>query len=89
MADAQVDARLRILYIDLVHIVALLVGNHLQRQLIVIAKEDRPLACVRNVRCLIKDVGDRVAVLGLNGHEHSGHHRKMIIHLTFVTFAEV
>ena len=43
-ADADVDAHLRIGAVGQVHVVALFVGDHLERQLVVIAQEQAPLA---------------------------------------------
>ena len=53
-ADAQVDAGLGVLGVDAVHVVALLVGHHLQRQLVVVAQEQRPLAVRRGWRRLLR-----------------------------------
>ena len=58
-ADADVDPHLRIGGVDRVHVVALFVGDHLERQLVVVAEEQRPLAGVRDVRRLVEDLGDR------------------------------
>ena len=41
-ADAQIDPRLRIAGVDAKHVVALFVGHHLERQLVVVAQEDEP-----------------------------------------------
>ena len=49
-ADADVDPHLRIGGVRLVHVVALLVGDHLERQLVVVAEEHRPLAVRRGCR---------------------------------------
>ena len=46
-ADAEVDAHLAIARVGAVHVVALFVGHHLQRQLVVVAQEHGPLAVVR------------------------------------------
>ncbi len=62
-ADADVDPHLRIGRVGLVHVVALLVGDHLERQLVVVAEEHRPLAVLGNVRRLPQDLDDRVAIL--------------------------
>ena len=42
--------------VDAVHVVALLVGDHFQRQLVVVAQEQRPLADFGNGRRLLQDV---------------------------------
>ena len=46
-ADAEVEPHLRIGGVRLIHVVALFVGHHLERQLVVVAQEQRPLAVVR------------------------------------------
>ena len=61
-ADADVEPHLRIGRVDSVHVVALFVGDHLERQLVVVAQEQRPLAVLGDVRRLVQDLGDRVAV---------------------------
>ena len=66
-ADADVDAHARILGVYPVHVVPLLVGHHLQGQLVVIAQKHRPLAAVGNGRRLLQDVDDGVAVLHAAG----------------------
>jgi hypothetical protein len=43
-ADADVDLHARVLGVLRVHVVALLVGDHLERQLVVVAQEQAPLA---------------------------------------------
>ena len=59
--NADIDAHARIGRIGKIHVVALVVGHHLQRQLIVIAQKESPLAVVGNGRRLRHDVGDRAA----------------------------
>ncbi len=61
-ADAQIDAHLAIVRVGAVHVVALFVGHHLQRQLVVIAQEHGPLAVVGNRRRVLQDVDDGKAV---------------------------
>src|SRR3989304_2052994 len=61
-ADAEVDARLVVQGIDAIHVIALLVGDHLQRQFVVVAQEQRPLAVGGNGRGLLQDVNDGEAV---------------------------
>ena len=72
-----------------VHVVALLVGHHLQRELVVVAQEQRPLAVGRDGRGLRQDVRDREPVLHVDGHEDARHDREVEIHLAFVAVAEV
>ena len=62
-ADADVDPHLRVGGVRLVHVVALLVGHHLERQLVVVAQEHRPLAVLGDLRRLPQDLDDRMAVL--------------------------
>ena len=70
-------------------IVALLVGHHLERQLVVVAQEDRPLAVGRNFRRLAQDVGDREAILLRERHVHARHQREMKRHVALIAVAEI
>ena len=88
-ANAEIEPGAPIGRIDLPQIVALDVGDHFQRQLVVIAQEDRPLAVLRNRRRLAHDVGDRKAVLAPDRHVHARHQRKMERHVAFVAVAEI
>ena len=88
-ADADVDPHPRIGGVRLVHVVALLVGDHLERQLVVVAQEQPPLAVLGNVRRLPQDLGDRMAVLLPQRHEHARHQREVERHVAFVAVAEV
>ena len=54
-----------------------------------IAQEQRPLAVVGNVRRLVEDLGERVAVLLPQRHEHARHQREVEGHVAFVAVAEV
>ena len=60
-ADADVEPHLRIGGVGRVHVVALFVGHHLERQLVVVAQEQRPLAGLGDVGRLVQDLGDRRA----------------------------
>ena len=73
----------------LVHVVALLARHHLERQLVVVAQEDRPLAVVRDVGRLRHDLDDRMAVFLRDRHVHARHQREVIRHVAFVAVAEV
>ena len=73
--------------IHAIHVVALLVGDHFERQLVVVAQEQRPLAGLGNGRCLFEDVHDRQAVLHAQRHEQPRHERKMKRHVAFVALA--
>ena len=88
-ADAEVHAHLWIGRVGLIHVVALFVGHHLERQLVVVAKEDRPLAGGRDVGRLVQDLADRMAVLLPQRHEQARHEREVKRHVAFVALAEV
>ncbi len=87
--DAQVDAGLGIAGVDPVHVVPLLVGDHLQGQLVVIAQEDGPLAVLRDARGLFQNVDEGEAVLHPQGHVQPGHDGEVEGHVAFVPVAEV
>ena len=89
MADAEVDARLRVVRVHAVHVVALLVRHHLERQLVVVAQEDGPLRGLGDRRRLGQDVDDREAILLADRHEHARHHREVEGHVALVAVAEV
>jgi hypothetical protein len=88
-ADAQVDARAGVGGVDAPQIVAFAAGHHFQRQLVMVAQEDGPLAGFGNVRRLPDDVGDGKAVFLRNGHVHARHQRKVERHMAFVAGAEI
>ena len=67
-----------------VHVVPLLVGDHLQGQLVVVAQEDAPLAAVGDRRGLGEDLGDRLALLPPHRHEHARHEREVEAHVALV-----
>ena len=87
--DAEIDPRGRIVRVNAPHVVALLVRHHLERELVVVAQEHRPLAVVRNRRRLLEDVDDRKPILHLQRHEHPRHEREMEIHVRLVALAEI
>ena len=87
--DAVVDPHLWIGGVGLVHVVAFLVGHHLERQLVVVAKEQSPLAALRNFRRLTQDLDNRVTILLPHGHEHPRHQRKIERHVALIAIAEV
>ena len=87
--DAKVDAHPRILRIGAIHVVALFVGHHLQRELVVIAHEQRPLAGWPDRRRLRPNVGQRKAILHPHRHEHARHDRKVKRHLAFLAFLQI
>ena len=88
-ADADVEPHLRIGGVHRVHVVALFVGDHLERQLVVVAQEERPLAVVGDVGRLVEDLGDRVAIFLPQRHEHARHQREVERHVALVAVAEV
>ena len=88
-ADADIDARLRVHAVCQIHVVALVVGDHLEGELIVVPQKQRPLTGVRNRRCLLHHIDDRPSILQVQGHEDTRHDRKVISHVTFVAVAEV
>ena len=88
-ADAEVDAHLGVGGVGPQHQVALLVGDHLERQLVVVAQERRPLAAGRGLGGLLQDVHDRRAVLQAQRHEQPRHHREVEVHVALVAVAEV
>ena len=87
--DAEVDAHLEVGGVGPAHQVALLVGDHLERQLVVVAQERRPLPARRRRRRLLHDVDDRGAVLQAQRHEQPRHHREVEVHVALVAVAEV
>jgi hypothetical protein len=56
--DAHVALHARVLGVLRVHVVALLVGDHLQGELVVVAQEDAPLGAVGDGRRLGQDLLD-------------------------------
>lgn len=89
-ADADVGLHAGVLGVLPPHVVALLVGDHLEGQLVVVAQEDAPLAVLRDVRRLGHDLGDREALLPAHGHEQARHDREVEGHLALVAvLAEV
>ncbi|GBD19375.1 hypothetical protein HRbin27_01881 [bacterium HR27] len=75
--------------VDAVHVVALLVRDHLERELVVVAQKECPLGRFRDRRCLREDIDDREAVFHADGHEEPRHQRKVERHVALVTVAEV
>ena len=70
-------------------VIALAVGHHFERQLVMVAQKDRPLAALRNFRRLPHDIGDRMAVLGRQRHVDARHQREMECHMAFVARTKV
>ena len=88
-ADADIDAGARIVGVGRPQIIALDVGDHFQRQLVMVAQEQRPLAVARDVRGLAQDVGDRKAVLLRDRHVDARHQREVVGHVAFIAVAEI
>ena len=88
-ADSQVEPHPGIGGVLAVHVVALFLGDHLERQLVVVAEEDRPLALGGDVGRLPHDLDDRVPVLLAERHEDAWHQREVERHVAFVAVAEV
>ena len=88
-ADPEVDPRLGVVCVHPVHVVPLLVRDHLQRQFIVIPQEKGPLVPLGDLRRLRQDVDDRVPVLHPDGHEHPGHEGEVERHVALVAVSEI
>ena len=73
----------------LIHVVAFFVRHHLERELVVVPEEHRPLAVLRNLRRLPQDLDDRVTVFLPQRHEHARHQREVERHVAFVAVAEI
>ncbi len=87
--DAEVEARQPVLRVGAVHVVALFVGDHLERELVVVAQKQGPLRRVGDGRRLREDVDDREPVLHADRHEQARHEREVERHVAFVAIAEV
>ena len=87
--DPHVPAHARVLHVLRHHVVALFLGHLLQGQLVVVPKEDGPLAVVGNLRRLGQDLGDWEALLAANSHEQARHQGEVEAHVALVAVAEV
>jgi hypothetical protein len=87
--DPEVDAHPRVVGVGAVHEVPLLVRHHLERELVVVAQEQRPLGPVGDLRGLLEDVDDGEAVLLADPHEQPRHQREVEVHVALVAVAEV
>ena len=83
-ADADVGLHAGVLGVLVPHVVAVLVADHLEGQLVVVAQEDAPLAARRDRRRLLEDLRDREARLAAHGHEDARHHREVEAHVALV-----
>ena len=87
--NAEIDAGLGILGVYPIHIVAVLVGHHLECELIMVAEKERPLAGVGNAGRLPKDVHNWESILSAQPHEEAGHEREIEGHVALVPISEV
>ncbi len=87
--DAEVDACGAVLRVGPVHVVALLVGHHLERELVVVPQEQRPLCGFWDRGGLGQDVDDREAVFHADRHEQARHEREVERHVALIALAEV
>ena len=87
--DADVDAHAGVGGVGEVHVVALVVGDHLEGELVVVAEEEAPLAVVGDGGGLRHDVGDGEAVFLAEGHVDARHEGEVEGHVALVAVAEV
>ncbi len=87
--DAQVDPGPWIVGVDLIHVIAVFVRDHLQGQLVMIAQEHGPLAGLGDRRRLLQDIDDRETILHVRRHEQARHDRKVKRHVALVPRAEI
>jgi hypothetical protein len=87
--DPDVVARQRVGRVGAEQVIALLVRDHLEGQLVVAPQEERPLGARRRRGRLLEDVDDREAILGLERHVHPRHEREVEGQLALVAGAEV
>ena len=88
-SDPEVDAGARVGRIGRPKIVAFDVRHHFERELVVVAQEQRPLAVDGNVRRLPQDIRDRKPIFLRDRHVDARHQRKVICHVAFVAVAEI
>ncbi|MGF6748239.1 hypothetical protein OKW36_003875 [Paraburkholderia sp. MM5482-R1] len=88
-ANAEIQTCAAIARIGVPQIVTLGISDHFERQLVVIAQEDRPLVRFGEFRCLLHDVGDREAVFARDRHVDARHQREVERHMAFVFVAEI
>src|SRR5216684_7000608 len=87
--DTKIDPHPRILRVSAIHIIALLISNHFQRQLVMVAQEKCPLTAGVDLGSLRPDVDKWETVLHSHSHEHPRHQREMEGHVTFLAFSQV
>ena len=88
-ADAGVDAHAGVGGVGEVHVVALVGGDHLEGEFVVVAEEEAPLAGVGDGGGLRDDVGDGKTVFLSEGHVDARHEGEVEGHVALVTVAEV
>ena len=88
-ANAEIEAGPAVGGVGAPQIVTLVVGHHFERELVVVAQEQRPLALLRDVRCLTENIGDRVTIFLRKPHVHARHQGEMERHVAFVVIAEI
>src|SRR5262249_42396784 len=72
-----------------IHVVAVLVRHHFQRQLVVVAQKERPLTVEWNLGRLLENLLNRSALLPADGHEEAGDARGMKTQPKRVPLAQV
>ncbi len=87
--DAHVPLHPRVLGVLGDEVVTLLLAHRLERELVVVAQEDGPLAGVVDGGRLGQDLGDRVALLAPHRHEEAGHEREVEAQVALVAVAEI
>jgi trehalose synthase len=87
--DAYVDSHAGVGGVGEVHVIALVVSDHLEGELVMVAEEEAPLAVIGDGRGLGHDVGDGEAVLLPECHVDARHEGEMESHLALVAVAEV
>ena len=88
-SDPEVDAGARVGRIGRPEVVAFDIGHHLERELIVVAQEQSPLAVGGYVRRLPQDVRDRKPIFLGDRHVDARHQREVVRHVAFVAFAKI
>ncbi len=82
--DAEVGPHARVLGVLRVHVVALFLGDRLERQLVVVAKEDAPLGALGELGGAGHDLRDRLPRLPAHRHEDARHEREVERHVALV-----
>ena len=88
-ADAEVEPHVRVLRVLRPHVVALVLADHLERQLVVVSQEEPPLGVRRDRRRLVDDVEHERRVLAPDRHEQARHDRELECHVALVAVSEV